>query len=227
MEALYARCGGVDVHKKSVTVCLLTPGPAGRPTKESRPSPTTTGALLARGDWLAAAGCTHVAMERTGVYWKPLWNLWEERFTLLLVNAQQVKAVPGRKTDARDCEWLADLLRHGLVRSSFVPDRPQRELRELNSLPGAAGRRADRRGQPRAADLGGGQPQTGHGRHRHHGGVGAGDPDRAGRGRDRCGGAGRLGGRPPAQQTDGVGAGPGRSVRSPSALPDRRAIGAS
>jgi transposase len=87
--------------------------------------------LLALSDWLAAAGCTHVAMESTGVYWKPVWNLLEDGFTLLLVNARHVKAVPGRKTDAKDCEWLADLLRHGLLRASFVPDRPQRELREL------------------------------------------------------------------------------------------------
>src|SRR5947207_6690732 len=87
--------------------------------------------LLDLSDWLAAAGCTHVALESTGVYWKPVYNLLEESFELLLVNARHVKAVPGRKTDARDCEWLADLLRHGLLRASFVPDRAQRELREL------------------------------------------------------------------------------------------------
>jgi transposase len=90
-----------------------------------------TADLLALADWLAAHGCTHVAMESTGVYWKPVWNLLEDRFTLLLVNAQHLKAVPGRKTDVRDCEWLADLLQHGLVRGSFVPARPQRDLREL------------------------------------------------------------------------------------------------
>ena len=87
--------------------------------------------LLALGDWLAAGGVTHVAMESTGVYWKPLWNLLEEQFTLLLVNAQHIKAVPGRKTDVTDAAWIADLLRHGLLRGSFVPDRPLRELREL------------------------------------------------------------------------------------------------
>jgi transposase len=90
-----------------------------------------TDGLLALGDWLAAAGVTHVAMESTGVYWKPLWNLFEERFELLLVNAAHVKVVPGRKRDVGDAEWLAQLLRHGLLRPSFVPDRPQRELREL------------------------------------------------------------------------------------------------
>src|SRR5688500_8419573 len=86
---------------------------------------------LALADWLAVAGCTHVAMESTGVYWKPLYNLLEDQFTLLLVNAQHIKAVPGRKTDVRDCEWIADLLRHGLLKASFVPEQPQRELREL------------------------------------------------------------------------------------------------
>src|SRR5207237_3664451 len=82
-------------------------------------------------EWLNACGVTHVALESTGVYWKPVWNLLEGQFQLLLVNARHVKQVPGRKTDVRDCEWLADLLRHGLLRASFVPDRPQRELREL------------------------------------------------------------------------------------------------
>jgi transposase len=90
--------------------------------------------LLALGDWLAAAGVTHIAMESTGVYWKPLWAVLEDRFALLLVNAQHVKAVPGRKTDVKDAEWLADLLRHGLLRASFVPDADQRELRDLTRL---------------------------------------------------------------------------------------------
>ncbi len=90
-----------------------------------------TGDLLELADWLTSHGVTPVAMESTGVYWKPVWNLLEDSFMLLLVNAQHVKAVPGRKTDVKDAEWLADLLRHGLLRGSFVPDRPQRELREL------------------------------------------------------------------------------------------------
>jgi transposase len=90
-----------------------------------------TADLLTLSDWLAAAGCTHVAMESTGVFWKPIYNLLEGSFALLVVNAQHIKAVPGRKTDVRDAEWIADLLRHGLLRPSFIPDRPQRELREL------------------------------------------------------------------------------------------------
>ncbi len=131
MDVVYTRCCGLDVHKKTVFACRITPGPTGTPQKEVREFTTMSADILALGDWLAASGCTHIAMESTGVYWKPLYNLLEDRFTLLLVNAQHVKAVPGRKSDVRDCEWLADLLRHGLLRASFVPDQPQRELREL------------------------------------------------------------------------------------------------
>jgi transposase len=131
MEALYARCCGIDVHKKTAVACVISPGPDGQAHKQVRTFGTMTDELLALGDWLAEQGVTHVAMESTGVYWKPLWNLLEERFELVLVNAQHVKQVPGRKTDVKDCEWLADLLRHGLLRASFVPSRPERELREL------------------------------------------------------------------------------------------------
>ncbi len=134
MDVVYERCCGLDIHKKVVVACLVTPEDdraGGAPRKEVRTFGTMTDDLLALSDWLAAAGCTHVAMESTGVYWKPVFNLLEGSFALLLVNAQHVKQVPGRKTDVKDCEWLADLLRHGLLRGSFVPDRPQRELREL------------------------------------------------------------------------------------------------
>jgi transposase len=131
MEVVYSRCCGLDLHKRTVVACLLTPGPRAKPVKEVRTFGTMTDDLLALADWLTAAGCTHVAMESTGVLWKPIFNLLEGSFELLLVNAHHVKTVPGRKTDVRDSEWLADLLRHGLLRASFVPDRPQRELREL------------------------------------------------------------------------------------------------
>jgi transposase len=131
MEVVYPRCCGLDIHKAKVTACRLSPGPDGQPVKEVRTFDTVTAELLALGDWLAAGGVTHVAMESTGVYWKPVWNLLEADFTLLLVNAQHIKAVPGRKTDVGDAEWIANLLRHGLLRGSFVPDRPLRELREL------------------------------------------------------------------------------------------------
>jgi transposase len=114
-----------------VTACLIDDDSKGRSRKEVRTFGTMADELLALADWLTAAGCTHVAMESTGVYWKPIYNLLEADFTLLLVNAQHIKAVPGRKTDARDCEWIADLLQHGLLCGSVVPTREQRELREL------------------------------------------------------------------------------------------------
>jgi transposase len=131
MNVLYEQCCGLDIHKRIVVACVIVPGPGGQPVKEVRSFGTMTDDLLRLADWLVANGVTHVAMESTGVYWKPIWNLLEEQFALVLVNARHVKAVPGRKTDAKDCEWLADLLHHGLLRPSFVPDRPQRELREL------------------------------------------------------------------------------------------------
>jgi transposase len=131
MDALYERCCGLDIHKRTVVACLIVPGPDGTPAKEIRTFGTMTDELLALADWLAGAGCTHVAMESTGVYWQPIYNLLEGSFELLLANARHIKAVPGRKTDVKDCEWIGDLLRHGLLRASFVPDRPQRELREL------------------------------------------------------------------------------------------------
>jgi transposase len=131
LEVIYERCCGLDVHKKSVVACLIVAGAGGEPKKEIRTFGTMTEDLLELSDWLAAAGCTHVAMESTGVYWKPLYNLLEAAFMPLLVNARHIKTVPGRKTDVKDCEWIADLLRHGLLRGSFVPERAQRELREL------------------------------------------------------------------------------------------------
>jgi transposase len=131
VEVVYPRCCGVDVHKKTVVACLIVPGPQGRPVKEVRTFGTMTDDLLALVDWVVAAGCTHVAMESTGSYWKPLYNLLEGVLEVLVVNAAHIKAVPGRKTEVRDCEWIADLLRHGLLRASFIPERPQRELREL------------------------------------------------------------------------------------------------
>ena len=131
MQIVYERCCGLDVHKKLVVACVLIGAPGQPVHKEIRTFETMTGDLLELSDWLLSQGVTHVALESTGVYWKPIWNLLEDTFTLLLVNAQHIKAVPGRKTDVQHAEWLAELLRHGLVRGSFVPDRPQRELREL------------------------------------------------------------------------------------------------
>jgi transposase len=131
MDVVHPRCCGLDVHKDTVVACVLVSTGRGRPRRAVQTFGTTTAQINALGDWLAAQEVTHVALESTGVYWKPLWNLLEARFALLLVNAAHVKAIPRRKTDVQDSEWLADLLRHGLLRASFVPDQPQRELREL------------------------------------------------------------------------------------------------
>jgi transposase len=131
MEVVNERCCGLDIHKQTVVACVIIPDPGKQVHKEIRTFRTMTADLLELADWLTSQGITHVALESTGVYWKPAWNVLEGSFTLLLVNARHIKQVPGRKTDVRDCEWIADLLRHGLLRASFVPDRPQRELREL------------------------------------------------------------------------------------------------
>lgn len=131
MDVLYPRCAGLDIHKKTVVACVIIPGPKGRPQKTVRTFGAMTDDLVALGDWLAEQDVSHVAMESTGAYWQPIWNLLEDRFVLLLVNAHHIKQVPGRKTDVADSEWIADLLRHGLLKASFVPDRNQRELREL------------------------------------------------------------------------------------------------
>ncbi len=131
MDVLYPCCCGLDAHKKTVVACLLRAGADGRRGRELRTFATMTDDLLALADWLRAAGCTHVAMESTGIYWKPVYNILEGHFEVMVVNAAHIKAVPGRKTDCNDAEWIADLLQHGLVRPSFIPDRPQRELRDL------------------------------------------------------------------------------------------------
>ena len=131
MEVVYERCCGLDVHKRTVVACRITPGPGGVPEKEVRTFETMTDDLLSLSRWLSEAGVTHVAMESTGVYWKPIWNLLEEDFELILANPRQIKARSRRKTDVHDSEWIADLLRHGLIEPSFVPGREQRELREL------------------------------------------------------------------------------------------------
>lgn len=131
MDVVNPFCAGLDVHKRTVVACRIAPGPDGQPLKELRSFGTTTRELLALAAWLAEAGVTLVAMEATGSFWKPVYNVLEGSFELLVANARHLKAVPGRKTDMRDAEWIADLLRHGLLRASFVPDRPERELREL------------------------------------------------------------------------------------------------
>lgn len=131
MQVLYPCCCGLDIHKKFVVACVLTTTAEGGVTKASRTFSTMTPDLLALADWLRAVGCTHVAMESTSAYWRPVYNLLEGQFDLLVVNAYHMKAVPGRKTDVKDAEWIADLLRHGLLRPSFIPAPAQRHLRDL------------------------------------------------------------------------------------------------
>jgi transposase len=132
MEVVYPVCCGLDVHKRLLVACLLRTGPEGKPVSRVRKFGTTTGDILALRDWLLREGCPVVAMESTGPFWKPVWNLLEgDALELVLVNPAHIKAYADRKTDAKDSEWIAQLLRHGLLRASFVPDRAQRELREL------------------------------------------------------------------------------------------------
>ena len=131
MQITYTHVAGLDVHKKTVVACIFTPGPHGEPHKELRTFGTMTQDLLALAHWLTSKGVTHVAMESTGEFWKPVYNLLEASFTVLVVNAQHIKTVPGRKTDVKDAEWIADLLRHGLLKGSFIPPLPQRDLRDL------------------------------------------------------------------------------------------------
>ena len=131
MDVIYPQCCGLDVHKKTVVACRITTTEGAEPVQEIRTFGTMTADLLALADWLQEGGCTHVAMESTGVYWRPVYNLLEGQFELLVVNAQHIKAVPGRKTDVKDAAWIAELLRHGLLRGSFLPSKPPRQLREL------------------------------------------------------------------------------------------------
>lgn len=131
MEILYPRCAGLDVHKETVSVCVLTPGPKAEPNREIRQFGTTTVELRELRNWLRENGVSHAAMESTGVYWKPVFNILESGCHIILVNARHIKQVPGRKTDTADCAWIASLLRHGLLEASFVPDPEVRQLRDL------------------------------------------------------------------------------------------------
>lgn len=131
MDLIHECCAGLDVHKKTVVACVRRTGPDGAVVRQTRTYRTVTVDLIALADWLDAQGVTHVAMESTGVYWKPVFHLLEGRFEVLLVNARHVKTVPGRKTDVKDAEWLAQLLQYGLLRASFIPPPPIRVLRDL------------------------------------------------------------------------------------------------
>src|SRR2546426_2557850 len=131
MQVIYDRCAALDVHKKTVVTTIMLTQPDGSVQEYVRTSSTMTTDLLALDDWLRSLKVEVIAMESTGVFWRPVYNLLEEGRTVILVNAQHMKAVPGRKTDVKDSEWLADLLRHGLLRASFIPPKPIRALREL------------------------------------------------------------------------------------------------
>jgi len=132
MEVVHARCCGLDVHKKSVVACVLITQPDGNTERYIRTFKTMTTDLVALSDWLSTLSVSHVALESTGVYWRPVYNVLEDdERTLLLVNPQHMRAVPGKKTDVKDAEWIADLLRHGLLRGSFIPPVPIRVIREL------------------------------------------------------------------------------------------------
>ena len=148
MQVVHPICAGLDVHKDTVVACVRHIDARGKATEQVRTFATTTSGLLGLGDWLCQAGVQHAAMESTGIYWKPVWHLLEDRIELMLVNAAHIKQVPGRKTDVKDCTWIAQLLQHGLLRASLVPPRPQQELRDLTrqrcQLVGEQGRVAQR-----------------------------------------------------------------------------------
>lgn len=131
MQVVHQHCAGLDVHKKTVVACVITPKEKGRWEKEIRTFSTLTKDLLNLSDWLTSKGCTQVAMESTGEYWRPVYNILEGNLEVILVNARHIKAVPGRKTDIKDAQWIGELLQHGLLRPSFIPPVPQRDLRDL------------------------------------------------------------------------------------------------
>src|SRR5437016_10326518 len=138
MDQLIERCCGLDVHRDTVAACVRVPGPNGKQRHEVRPFGTTAVELLALRDWLEAHGVTHVAMESTGVYWKPVFYVLEEAFTCLLVNAAHIKQVPGRKTDVKDCMWIAQCLEHGLLRAAGGDSRdPRPDAASQGADPGA------------------------------------------------------------------------------------------
>jgi transposase len=131
MQVVYERCCGIDVHKQTVVACAIVPGADGQPVKDTRTFATMSEDLEVLAGWLQGLGVTHVAMESTGVYWKPVYNLLDGRFSILVVNAEHIKTLAGRKTDVQDAEWIADLLRHGMLKGSFIPSQLLRELRDL------------------------------------------------------------------------------------------------
>jgi transposase len=193
MEVLDQRCAGLDVHKETVVACVRIAA-AGGVEREVRSFATTTSGLLALADWLGEHGCTHVAMEATGVYWKPVWHVLEEGFELVLANPAHVKNVPGRKTDVNDATWLGEVVAHGLIRSSFVPERATQELRWLMRTRKQLVR--EQVSHVAAEGPGGRQHQARLGTVRHSRGERAGDAGGADRRRERSRRARRIGASP-------------------------------
>ena len=172
MKVEHRCCAGLDVHKRTAVACVLK-GELGKdPVSETKSFGTTTAEVMEMLEWLKEQGATHVAMEATGNYWMPIYNLLEGHFELIVANAAHMKAVPGRKTDVQDAEWIADLLRHGLLRASFIPSRQQRDLRELTRHRSSLGCQTRPGGQRTAEGPGERQHQTSKCGHRHHGCLG-------------------------------------------------------
>ena len=165
MQVLYTWCCGLDVHKETVVACRLLTFPNGRLDKQIRTFSTMTRGLLELKQWRQEEQVSHVAMEATGVFWWPIFNVLEGQVEMLVVNAHHAKQVPGRKTDAKDSEWLADLLRHGLLQASFIPPKAIRELRESLARSEQAGSRTLSADQSGAKGVGNRQHQAGGCRH--------------------------------------------------------------
>jgi transposase len=170
MQVQPARCAGLDVHKKTVVACILITSPDGQVQRHRNRFSTMTSGLLALDDWLSSHDVSQVAMESTGIYWRPVFTILEANRSVMVVNAQHIKAVPGRKTDVKDAEWLADLLRHGLLQPSFIPPLPVRILRDLTRHRKTLVQARTRSAQSAAEGLGNGQYQAGSGGQRCGGG---------------------------------------------------------
>src|SRR5271166_3934822 len=222
METLHRRCAGLDVHQKEIVACRRIV--SGRKVRsELARFATTTQGLLALSAWLAETKITHVAMEATGVYWKPVWHVLCHDFSLVLANASHIRNVPGRKSDANDATWIADLLAHGLIRASFVPPQPIQDLRDLTRTRRGLTREIVRHTQRISGDAGGGQPQAGLGHFRHPGLERPAhlEGDRVGPKRPAA--AGRTRPSPTRLHARGTRRRVGRTLARPSSLPDRSA----
>src|SRR5213595_1549882 len=219
MEVLYAICCGLDVHKASVTACLRAPGDGPQRRQQVRTFGTTTPELLRLAGWLTAAGCTHVAMESTGIYWRPVYNILEGSFELSVVNAQHVKMVPGRKTDVRDSDVARPAARTGPAAPELRAPRGAARAARPGPVPQAVDRGAGAGGEPRPEGPRDGQHQAGERRHDGARGLGARDAQGAHCGRAGTGAAGRPGPAAPAPQARGPRRGAHRARHGPPPFP--------